>query len=360
MDSDAPIDILRKLGVAGWNEWRKSNPTRNVNLRRQSLFGYFGPDPGLAAGRIRSPLKKGHVTNLAGINLSNADLTDAFIESANLDGADLTGAILDGANLTDANLSNARLNGAILRDARLRRASLMNAELRQADLMYTQLNGADLSGADLTGANVYGVAAWNVKISDQTKQSNLRLQNYNEPALIVDSLQVAQFIHLLVHNQSIRDVIRTVTSKVVLILGRFTPPRKEILDALREELRRPEYGYVPIVFDFAAAEDRDITETVTLLARMARFVIADLTDPASIPQELQAIAPDIRVPIRSIIEQGQPYSMSHDLLKYPWVVRPIYRYENKTLLLAKLKDEIIDVTEAKLREIANLRAEESW
>jgi hypothetical protein len=29
---------------------------------------------------------------------------------------------------------------------------------------------------------------------------------------------------------------------------------------------------------------RDITETVSLLARMARFIVADLTDPSSIPE----------------------------------------------------------------------------
>jgi hypothetical protein len=224
--------------------------------------------------------------------------------------------------------------------------------------MYTQLNGADLSGADLTGANVYGVAAWNVTVNDQTKQSNLRLQNYNEPSLTVDSLQVAQFIHLMVHNASIRDVIRTVTSKVVLILGRFTPPRKEILDSLREELRQR--AYVPIVFDFEAPADRDFTEVVSLLARMAKFVIADLTDPASIPQELQAIAPDIRVPIRAIIQEGQPYSMSKDLLKYPWVIRPLYRYESKARLLTDLESQVIEVAEAKHREIALLRVEEEW
>jgi len=29
---------------------------------------------------------------------------------------------------------------------------------------------------------------------------------------------------------------------------------------------------------------RNLTETITLLARMARFIIADLTDPSSIPR----------------------------------------------------------------------------
>ena len=36
----------------------------------------------------------------------------------------------------------------------------------------------------------------------------------------------------MLHNQKIRDVIDTITSKAVLILGRFTDERKAVLDAL--------------------------------------------------------------------------------------------------------------------------------
>jgi hypothetical protein len=69
--------------------------------------------------------------------------------------------------------------------------------------------------------------------------------------------------------------LHTIGKKAVLILGRFTDERKEVLDALREELRKRDY--LPILFDFAVPATRDITETVSLLARMARFIIADLT-----------------------------------------------------------------------------------
>jgi hypothetical protein len=75
---------------------------------------------------------------------------------------------------------------------------------------------------------------------------------------------VAQFIYLLLHNQKIRDVIDTITSKAVLILGRFTDQRKAVLDALREELRKR--NYLPILFDCSVPATRDITETVSLLA----------------------------------------------------------------------------------------------
>jgi len=47
-------------------------------------------------------------------------------------------------------------------------------------------------------------------------------------------------------------------------------------------------------------DSRDITETVTTLARLARFIIADITDPKSIPLELQSIVPDVAVPVQPL------------------------------------------------------------
>ena len=122
----------------------------------------------------------------------------------------------------------------------------------------------------------------------------------NEPEITVDNIEVAQFIYLLLHNQKIRDVIDTITSKAVLILGRFTDERKAVLDALREELRKRDY--LPILFDFDVPATRDITETVSLLARMARFIIADLTDPSSIPKELEAIVPALPCPFNRCLK----------------------------------------------------------
>ena len=79
---------------------------------------------------------------------------------------------------------------------------------------------------------------------------------------------------------------------MVLILGRFTPERKAVLDALRDELRKPGRNYVPAVFDFEKPRSQTTVETVTLLARMARFIIADISDAKSVLQELQAIVPN--------------------------------------------------------------------
>jgi len=162
---------------------------------------------------------------------------------------------------------------------------------------------------------VYGVSAWRVKL-DGAKQQNLIITAENERDITVDNIEVAQFIYLLLHNEKIRDVIDTITSKAVLILGRFTDERKAVLDAMREELRKRDY--LPILFDFAVPATRDITETVSLLARMARFSIADLTDPSSIPKELEAIVPGLAVPVQPLLEgSSQPYAMFTDY----WQIR---------------------------------------
>jgi hypothetical protein len=81
----------------------------------------------------------------------------------------------------------------------------------------------------------------------QTKQLDLIDTPEGEPVFSVDNLELAQFIYLL-SQMKIQRVIETITSKAVLILGRFSEERKRVLDALRDELWKRDY--VPILFDF--------------------------------------------------------------------------------------------------------------
>ena len=139
----------------------------------------------------------------------------------------------------------------------------------------------------------------------------------------------------------------------MLILGRFTAERKAVLDALREELRKR--NYLPILFDFELPARQNITETVTLLARMARFIIADLTDPSSIPKELEAIVPKLAVPVQPLLEgASRAYAMFKDYWKYYWVL-PVYRYEGIEPLLATLAEKVIAPAEGKVRALEERR-----
>src|SRR5262249_37721866 len=147
-----------------------------------------------------------------------------------------------GADLTRANLSATNLTAARFIDTHLIDAALIEADLRRATIV-----DSDITGANLTGCRIHGVSAWGL-VLDGTKQQNLVITREDEPTVTVDNIEVAQFVYLLLHNEKIRDVIDTVTSKAVLILGRFTDERKAVLDALREELRNR--NYLPILFDF--------------------------------------------------------------------------------------------------------------
>jgi hypothetical protein len=262
---------------------------------------------------------------------------------------DLSEANLGGAYLREANLSRAHLLGANLSSAHLIAANLSGADLREAHLMLATLVETNLEGADLTGCSVYGISVWNAKL-DGARQSDLIVTPNNETAVSVDNLEVAQFIYLLLNNPKVRHVIDTITSKVVLILGRFTPERKAVLDAIREELRKRDY--VPVLFDFEKPASKDFTGTISTLANMARFIIADLTDPSSVPHELATLVPATVVPVQSILLEGQrEYAMFPDLVRrYHWVLEP-YQYKSVDSLFAQLNEHVLAPAEAKAIEL---------
>jgi uncharacterized protein YjbI with pentapeptide repeats len=301
MANDEHVALL-KQGVETWNAWRSEKP----DIR---------PD------------------------LSKADLS-----KADLSGANLSEAYLREAILIDANLSGANLWGAYLRRANLSRAKLNGASLQAATLLST-----DLTGAVLTGCRVYGVSAWGLKLESVTQQ-DLVITGEHEPDITVDNIEVAQFVYLLLNNQKIRDVIDTITSKVVLILGRFTAERKAVLDALRDELRKREY--LPILFDFDKPTSLTTDETITLLARMSRFVIADISDAKSVLQELRAIVPDLpSVPVQPIIIATQEEHGMFDFYRNFRSFLNVHSYASQEHLIADLGEKVIRPAELKVLDL---------
>jgi hypothetical protein len=236
-----------------------------------------------------------------------------------------------------------------------------NTILLLDDLSWSNLSGANLSKTNLTGCSVYAISAWNVQLEGAI-QDNLVITPYGQPTITVDNLEVAQFIYLLLNNPKIRDVIDTITSKVVLILGCFTPERKVVLDALRNELRK--HNYTPVLFDFEKPASRDLTETVSILAHLACFIIVDLTDPSSAPHEVATIIPHTVVPVQPLLSrepllitgelvERREYAMFEDLRRrYHWVL-PTFRYQDTAELLAAIKERVIEPAQQKVKEITD-------
>jgi hypothetical protein len=354
-----------KEGVDAWNQCKSLIPAVDLgeadlsganlsraNLSRADLYAANLSDADLSRAILAGAnLSRVHLSraNLTGANLMDAYLRDtnlswANLNAANLSDADLSRAILAGANLHEANLAGAYLHGANLRHANLSGANLVGANLVAVSFVET-----NLEGADLTGCRIYGISVWNARLDGAT-QLNLVITRDDEQAIQVDNLEVAQFIYLLLNNNRIRNVIDTIGKKAVLILGRFTPDRKAILNSIREALRHS--GFLPILFDFEKPSTRDTQETIVTLAGLARFIIADISDPKSIPQELGSIVPTLpSVPVQPLLETGhEPWGMYDHIKRYGWVL-PLVEYQNQQALLKDLELKVIVPAEAKAKEL---------
>jgi uncharacterized protein YjbI with pentapeptide repeats len=373
MANQEQLAILRQ-GVEVWNQWREEH-----SIIKPCLSG---------ANLSRADLSR---ANLIGVDLSGANLMGATLEITDLSGADLTGsyltysnlhytwfmgadlrgahirkaslvrANLDGAKLNYIDLSESNLTGATLNEANLTRANLSKTDLTGVELIGAHLSHANLSRAilvetNLTGAilnncNVYGVSVWSVQLEGAT-QSNLVITSEKEPTITVDNLKIAQFIYLLLNNVEVREVIDTITSQVVLILGRFSGERKTVLEILKHELRTQNYS--PVAFDFEESGRPDFRETVRTLANMARFVLIDLTDLENVLDEIVKVVPYCRVPIQPFLfldNHQYTYNQFLDLRhKHRWVL-PLFRYQDNSDLLASFQEKIIQPAKEKSEEL---------
>lgn len=378
---------LLQQGVKAWNAWRHQHPRVRPDLSavqaskveheisllaaavvNEAMPGAAPPDEGGLSGVDLAGADL-HDAKLRGVNLSRANLMLADLRSADLRHANLTGTIMTSCKLSKCDFRGAIMNGAILRFATLDRARLDGAMLRlcnldgvdarranfqNTDLSFASLNEAQFTAANLSGSFVYGCSAWNVDLT-KARQQNLRITRTNEGTITVDDLKIAQFIHTILNNANVRNVIDTLTTKLVLILGRFTPQRKAVLEIVKSWLYA--HDYVPVIFDFDRPASRDFTETVVTLAHMARFIVADLTDPASIPKELEAIIPGLAVPVQPIVQRdAKVYSMFSDYWKYDWVLK-VWRYASPSALRAGLLAHVVRPAEKKARELTARRSE---
>jgi hypothetical protein len=253
---------------------------------------------------------------------------------------------------------------------RILRRNLSLARLAGALLTDCSLNRADLEGSDLRGVYMWGCSYWGVSLDDKTKQSDIRITSDFDWVdfamtresrrraranadfdITIDDLRVADFMwQIRDYPERVADMINAATGKLVLLLGRFTGPQRTILDTvMAPTLTR--HRYIPMVFDFQPPRNRDVIESVAILAGLSRFVIADLTDARSTPLESQLLAPMLAIPFFPVVRRGHRiFSMFGDLQrKYPWV-QPPQIYRGRKHLMELLKTTIIPAAETEAKK----------
>ncbi len=327
----AESEHIAKLseGVEAWNDWRNSDEGASPILRNIDFYseGWHGAHP--------------YMPEYFNFNFSRCDFNMSSLRNCIFSECDFSGARLTFSDLVGSLFMNCSFQGVRLNVSRIGSAEFSECDFTDAELSYctaeetsfigsqfirTKLDKmslikSDFSNTTIDGVMVYGTSAWDLNL-DGSIQQNIYISDISSK-IIVPDIELAQFIALLVNNSKIRDIIDTITSKVVLILGRFTKSRKEVLNAIKNEL--PLHGYLPVLFDFKGPESRDLTETILTLASMSKFVVADLSMAKSIPQELTSIVPHFpSVPVQPIIrKQGQEYVMFEHFKQYPWVLKKL-------------------------------------
>lgn len=313
--------------------------------------------------------------DFTGAKLTNANFRNVQMWQATFDNATLKNAKFSNANLQYSSFSNANLHKAWFDSANLTFANFEIAKIKDADFSFANLSAANLKGADISGANVTGVTTWNIEVDSKTIQKDLIIEPWYDPlekisddshsAIVADTfrandIETGQLLYLLTskneegRSEKVKTVIDALTGKVVLILGRFGDGRIKILNKIRTKLT--EHGFVPVIFDFPRPNDRDLIETVGILAGLSRFIIADLTAPSSTPLEALLVISAFCVPFAPIIEGNNNVFPLFDSLKtkYDWVL-DIWRYKNKKHLIDELEKQVIDPCENMRAAIKNKR-----
>lgn len=323
---------LLKSGSNKWALERASNSAFRPILRDVNFVAEFG-GPGFY-----------DLPEFIGVDFSNSDMNMASLRNCMFFDCNFDDAHLTYTDLVDAYFVNCTFRRTCMRVSKIGDAKFEECVFEDCDMSYcsaeeTSFKGStfvntrmehmslvhtDFSNTKLDGCFLYGISSWDLNL-DNSLQKGLVITPDDMSALTVDNIELAQFLYLMINNQRLRDVINTITSKVVLILGNFSPERKAILDQIREHLRTQDA--IPVIFDFEKPSTRNLTETVMTLASMSKYVIADLSSPRSIPHELASIArqlPSIRFyPI--ILAGEKTFGMFDDYRYYPWI-RPVKEY----------------------------------
>ena len=317
------IENIRKGSII-WNEFRKTENGIRPVLRDVDFVKEFP-----------NPENYYSLPEMDEYDFSNCDLHGCSLRNGTFNNCKFDNSRINWADLVDAYFYQCTFINVSMRVSKIGSGHFINCNFTNADLSYCSAEETDFTGSifentyleyirfvkcNFTETRIdscffYGTSTWDI-IADKSIQNNIIITNETENIITVDNIELAQFIYLLINNAKLRDVIDTITSKVVLILGNFSNDRKVVLDKIRDELRK--FNYIPILFDFNKPSTRNLTETVITIGSMSKYIIADLSSPRSIPQELASIIPRLQsvnvYPI--ILKNERPYSMFNDFYSY--------------------------------------------
>lgn len=329
------IDYISEIkkGSNSWNNFRNTDDGNQPVLRDINFASEF-PNPQNIYSLPELDDYDFSNCDLHGCSFRNGTYNNCKFDNSSINWADLVDAYFDKCTFIDVSMRVSKIGNGHFVNCNFTNSALSYCSAEDTDftgsifenttLEYIRFVKCNFSETKINSCFFYGTSTWDI-IADNSIQKNIIITKEDDNIITVDNIELAQFIYLLINNTKLRDVIDTITSKVVLILGNFSKDRKIVLDNIRNQLR--EYNYIPILFDFNKPTSRNLTETIITIGSMAKYIIADLSSPRSIPQELASLIPRLQsVKVYPIILKGEkPYGMFSDFYSYA-SVKPITEY----------------------------------
>ena len=154
MQTNNQYEMLKRCSqnknLSEWNDWRKKNPGKDINLGGYNFEGLFLKNANFIKARVYDKSTDVHIDYTGEVNLEGANFKSANLENvwfghavlkesvfwyANARGADFSNADLEEANLSVANLQKCRFSDAILKNSRITSSHLEGANFINATLV---------------------------------------------------------------------------------------------------------------------------------------------------------------------------------------------------------------------------------
>jgi len=170
MQTNNQYEMLKRCSqnkdLSEWNDWRKANPEKDINLSGYNFEGFFLKKANFIKANVcqgnEETNYKGEVhlerANFKSANLENVWFGHAILKKsvfwyANARGADFSGADLEEADLSVAELQNCRFSDAVLKNSCITSSHLEGANFINATLIGCQVRASICDNA----TSFYGV-----------------------------------------------------------------------------------------------------------------------------------------------------------------------------------------------------------
>jgi uncharacterized protein YjbI with pentapeptide repeats len=341
------VEIL-KQGIPTWNAWREAYPEITPDLS------------GALLPQLRAPEINFTKTNLSRTVLYRADLARSMFIGANLRKTILIEACLDQCFFCGTRLAQTSFNSALLKKANFMRAVLLDvdlshtdlggadfrmARLEQVNLEFAMLDGVNLANSCLENCLLHGMKGGMFETRGlQTK--NLIVTNHADPTMVMDNFAVAAAIFNRLQADGVQGP--QLERQLVIILGNFQNERRELLNALRRDLKLR--NLIPVVFHFDKPVSRTFLAVTRQIAARTRFIIVDLTPPHLIAVDFEASLPYFKLPVQPIGVASSAIPEADNLRQYPWILEP-YFYQDIAAAGESVAEKIVIPAELKAKEI---------